>query len=131
MVKTMSQTPQAVQSCHDCLKWMIPQLDKFPRARRFSLGDKIEQGLLDVLELLLDATYRKDKQTVLRAANSKLAMVRHVWRLAYELQVIAKKQFEYGAELVVNLGRQIGGWEKQSNSKTNTQARSHTRSEQA
>lgn len=26
--------PQAVQSCHDLLLWLIPQLDKFPRARR-------------------------------------------------------------------------------------------------
>jgi hypothetical protein len=32
--------PQAVQSCHDLLLWLIPQLDKFPRVRRFpGLGD--------------------------------------------------------------------------------------------
>ncbi len=30
------KTPQAVQSCHDLILWMLPQLDKFPRVRRFS-----------------------------------------------------------------------------------------------
>jgi hypothetical protein len=32
------KTPQAVQACHELLLWLIPQLDKFPRARRFTLG---------------------------------------------------------------------------------------------
>jgi hypothetical protein len=34
--------PQAVQSCHELLLWLIPQLDKFPRARRFTLGGRIK-----------------------------------------------------------------------------------------
>jgi hypothetical protein len=34
--------PQAVQSCHELLLWFIPQLDKFPRVRRFTLGERIE-----------------------------------------------------------------------------------------
>ncbi len=28
--------PHAVQSCHELLLWIIPQLDKFPKARRFT-----------------------------------------------------------------------------------------------
>ncbi len=31
-----SSVPQAVQSCHELLLWLIPQLDKFPRVRRFT-----------------------------------------------------------------------------------------------
>ncbi|MBK9945868.1 MAG: hypothetical protein IPP12_01605 [Nitrospira sp.] len=37
--------PQAVQSCHELLLWLIPQLDKFPRVRRFTLGERIEAGI--------------------------------------------------------------------------------------
>ena len=33
---------QAVQACHELLLWRIPQLDKFPRVRRFTLGERIE-----------------------------------------------------------------------------------------
>ncbi len=39
----MSPTvPQAVQSCHKLLLWLIPQLDEFPRLRRFTLGERLE-----------------------------------------------------------------------------------------
>jgi len=50
------RTPQAVQACHDLIGWIIPQLDKCPRLRRFTLGERLKQALLDILELLLEAT---------------------------------------------------------------------------
>ena len=50
-------TPQAVQAYHELLLWLIPQLDKFPRARRFALGERLEMVLLEVLELLVEAAY--------------------------------------------------------------------------
>jgi hypothetical protein len=103
-------TPQAVQACHELLLWLIPQLDKFPRARRFTLGERIENGLLEVLELLVDAAYSRTKQAVLKQANLRLAVARHLWRLAQELQVISTRRYEHGARLMDDLGRQIGGW---------------------
>ena len=45
--------PKAVQDCHDLILWVIPHLDKFPRLRRYTLGERIEQGVLEVLELLV------------------------------------------------------------------------------
>ena len=53
-------TPQAVQACHDLLVWLIPLLDRFPKNRRFTLGERLETGLLKVLELLVAAAYSKD-----------------------------------------------------------------------
>lgn len=82
--------PQAVQSCHDLLAWIIPQLDKFPRARRFTLGERLEVGLLETLELLIEAGYSRKKDLALSRANLRLAVVRHVWRLAFELKVVAR-----------------------------------------
>lgn len=57
MSETRATHPQAVNACHDLLLWIIPQLDKLPRVRRFTLGERIENGLLDVLEGLTDAAY--------------------------------------------------------------------------
>jgi len=34
-----SQTPQAVESCHKLLLWLIPHLDAFPR----NLGERLER----------------------------------------------------------------------------------------
>jgi len=41
-------TPKAIEDCHGLLAWMLPQLDKFLRSRRFTLGVRIEDGLLFV-----------------------------------------------------------------------------------
>ena len=54
-------TPRAVEDCHALLRRVIPHLDKFPRQRRFTLGDRIETALLDVLESLVAAAYSRDK----------------------------------------------------------------------
>jgi hypothetical protein len=52
-------TPLAVHACHELILWLIPQLDKFPRVRRFSLGERLEAALLEVLELLVEAAYSR------------------------------------------------------------------------
>ena len=102
--------PKAVQDCHDLLRWLIPQLDKFPRTRRFTLGERLESGLLEVLAELVDAAYRRDKAPALRRANRRLQVVRHLWRLGWELEVVPMRRYEHGARLLESLGAQVGGW---------------------
>ena len=102
--------PRAVQACHELLVWLIPQLDLFPRARRFTLGARLESGLLRVLESLVEAAYSREKRAALAAANRTLEIERHLWRLAHELRVIPLNRYEHGARLMDDLGRQIGGW---------------------
>jgi hypothetical protein len=101
-----------VEDCHALLLWLIPHLDKFPRNRRFTLGERLESGLLGVLEQLVAAAYSRDKDDLLRSANLRLETVRHLWRLAHELQTIPTRQYEHGAGLLLNLGRQLGGWRR-------------------
>ena len=43
-----SSRPQAVQTCHELVLWLIPQLDTFPRSRRFTAGERIEVERLEV-----------------------------------------------------------------------------------
>ena len=102
--------PKAVQDCHDLLRWLIPHLDRFPRSRRFTLGERLETGLLDVLAELTDAAYRRDKTPALRRANRRLQVVRHLWRLCWELGVVPARRYEHGARLLESLGAQVGGW---------------------
>jgi hypothetical protein len=105
-----AEVPRAVQACHELLAWLIPHLDQFPRVRRFTLGERLETGFLTILEALVEAAYSRDKRTFLSRANRQLEVNRHLWRLALELKVITLKHYEYGARLMDDLGRQIGGW---------------------
>lgn len=103
-------TPQAVQDCHEHLVWLIPHLDNLPRSRRFTLGERLESGVLEVLENLVEAAYSRNKTPFLNTANRRLEVNRHLWRAAHELQLIGLKPYEQGSRQMDNLGRQIGGW---------------------
>ena len=43
-------TPKAVQDCRELLLWLIPQLDKLPRNRRYTLGAQLENRIIAILE---------------------------------------------------------------------------------
>jgi hypothetical protein len=103
-------TPQAVQAAHELLLWLIPQIDKFPRLRRFTVGERLESALLEVLELTVEAAFTHNKRVGLQKANLRLEVAKHLWRLALELQAVALRQYEHGARLMDELGRQLGGW---------------------
>ncbi|OAI13512.1 MULTISPECIES: four helix bundle protein [Methylomonas] len=102
-------TPVAIHDCHQLLAWIIPQLDHFPQARRFTLGEKLEWLLMDVLEFLLEAAYQKGdaKLQMLARANRKLAVARHLWRLGFELKVCSFNAYQHGAELMVDLRKAL------------------------
>ncbi len=113
MKQNSNTMPKVVEDCHELLAWIIPKLDQFPRNRRFTLGERIETGLLTVLENLILAAYQKSKSDSLKSANLQLDVVRHLWRLSHGLQAVSHKSYGQGAERLTNLGRQIGGWRKQ------------------
>jgi len=114
MNQSVRDVPAAVQACHELLAWIIPQLDKMPRLRRYTIGERVETLLLQVLENLIEASYSKSSATVLKRANLKLDTVRHLWRLARTLEAVNIKSYSQGSEYMVDLGRQIGGWRKAS-----------------
>lgn len=107
-----NSSPKAVQDCHKLMIWIIPLLDDFPRNRRFSLGKRLEDGLIEVLEYLVEAAYTRTKHELLRGANLRLAIVRHLWRMAHELRTISTQRYAHGAKLLEDLGKQVGGWLK-------------------
>lgn len=78
MQKVQKGLPQAVNDCYECIKWIIPQLDKFPRNRRFTLGERIETGLLDVMSGLLEAAYTQRNHKLLQKANTQLTLIRQL-----------------------------------------------------
>ena len=112
MQPTDTTLPQVIDDCHELLKWLIPLLDQFPRTRRFTLGERLESGLLAVLEECVDAAYSKHKRSQLNSANRRLSSVRHLWRLAYELRVIPRNRYFHGSQRLVDIGTQIGAWQK-------------------
>ena len=109
------ESPQAVEACHELIRWMIPRLDHLPRKRRYTLGSHIENALLDILENLVAAAYSRNKRKYLQAASLKLGRLQHLWRLVMELELVSKKRYRFAADQITAIGRQVGAWQQSAN----------------
>ena len=105
--------PAVVQKLYDILLWVSPIVAKFPKDKRYTLGQRMESLLLDTLETLVEAAYTKEKRGLLRRANTNLEKFRFLTRLAKDLQFINLRRFEYLAGQVNEVGAMLGGWMKQ------------------
>lgn len=104
--------PVAVTKAYDIVLWLVNHVGKFPRSHRFILGDRIETKMLTVLELLIRATYSRDKKPYLEQANLELQVLRLLIRLGKDLGLTSVKQYEHISGELLGLGRQVGGWGK-------------------
>ena len=108
----MPDAPNAIARTYDLLKWLLPTISGFPRDKRYTLGSRIENKLLDILDLLLAANYSKIKLDTLKKANLELESFRFLIRLSYDLQFINPHRYEFVSKETNEIGRLIGGWIK-------------------
>lgn len=78
----------ALEKAYRFLLWVVPALEKFPRSQRVLLGDRIETTALAVLEGLVEATYSKQVEAILREVNLALERLRFLFRLSKDLHYL-------------------------------------------
>jgi len=69
---------------YDVTKWFLERVDGFPKNQRFIFGQRLVAAAIDILDLLVEAAYRKEKREVLVRANLRLERLRWLVRLAGE-----------------------------------------------
>ena len=109
----MPDAPNAITKTYDLLKWLMPAVSKFPKDKRFTLGSRIEDKLLSILELLIEANYSREKLGCLKQANLNLEIFRHLIRLSFDLHFIDLRRYEFISKEANEIGRLIGGWTRQ------------------
>ena len=102
----------ALEAMYQFLLWLIPTLEKFPRSQKFQLGDRLQTESLAVLDRLIEATYTRERQSLLRCANLGLEKLRFGMRLAKDLRHLDPKRYEHAARAIDEVGRLVGGWVK-------------------
>ena len=105
-------TGAALESHYRFLLWLMPSVDRFPRTRKFVLGDRLQAAALDVLEHLVEATWTRRRRDPLVRANLGLEKLRLLCRLAWELQCLDHRRYEHAARSLDETGRRIGAWQK-------------------
>jgi hypothetical protein len=102
------RTGPALEAHQQFILWLVPTVEKFPRARKFLLGDRIQATALDVLEALIEATYSRDRRGHLARANLGLEKLRVLFRLAVQLRCLDPRRYEHAARAIDG----VGGWAK-------------------
>lgn len=103
-----------VAKIYDLLKVTIPMLEGLPRSQRFTLGDRIQNHISDLLESAISAYYQpaNEKRPILFQSNIRLEMLRYYFRLAYERGYYNSIKYKDFSERIDEIGRMIGGWIK-------------------
>ena len=104
---------------YDFTSWLIPQTMQFPRSQRFVVTKRLQDAALDFYEFIIEANnYRlKTRLGLLRKADSSLDKIRHYLRLCHNWGWLSQGQYQHAANFVSEIGRLLGGWIKQSNTK--------------
>ena len=101
-----------VGKAYDFVLWLLPKVEKFGRSFRFSVGDRLVSQGLDLLLLLVEAAYSKNKSALLQQANVKANTLRYLLRLAKDLQLLSVDSYGFAVERLEEIGRMVGGWQK-------------------
>lgn len=92
--------------------WLTDKVEKFPRSHKFTVGDRIQTQALVLLELVVEATYTRDRAGILRQAQLRIEQLRFLFRLCDEMKLISHGAYEHAARSLDSIGRGIGGWSK-------------------
>jgi len=84
---------------------------------RFTIYNRSENLIIDVVELFLEAGYTKscNKTAVLEKASVKLNVLRFLIRLMKESHVLDTKKYAALQTIIDEIGRMLGGWIRSSN----------------
>lgn len=86
----------------------------FPKDSKYTLGDKIDSLLLEIIELVVSGSYsdKLEKLIFLKRASFKLDLLKFFLQLAWEIKVLDNKKYILLSERLDEIGKMLGGWIK-------------------
>lgn len=112
MKKQDEGVPVAVGKTYDFVLWLLPKVENFPRAHRFTVGERLTSHGLDLLTALVEAAYARQKAELLEQASRKVNSTRYLLRMAKDLKLMSVDAYSFSAEKLDEIGRMVGGWGK-------------------
>lgn len=108
----MQKLTPVVEKHYKLILWLFPKIANFPKDQRFLLADRIERILLDILEMLIEAVYSKQKRDILIKVNLKLDVLRFMMRIAKDMKYVSVKGYDFFSQSALEIGKMVGGWFK-------------------
>jgi len=100
------------QRVYDLLLYILPILQRMPKAYRFTVVMQIENSLLEIVTLVARANKESDKRTTLFLLDIELDKARLLFRLAHDLRLLPTEKYGLVSERIVEIGKLLGGWQR-------------------
>jgi len=111
------EPPVLLVKWYDVTKWLLERVDSFPKNQRFVFGQRLADRALNILEILVEATYSPRKADLLARANRDIEVLRWLVRMATDRKLLTPRQYEHCCMSLNECGRMVGGWCKQASSR--------------
>jgi len=111
----MNKNYPVIVKSYNLTLWYIKKLASLPKNHRYTLGEKIQNSLLNLLLLLSDAIYSKNRFELLKSANKEIEKLRLLTKLLKDLKIISTDNFRFISVSLDEIGKMIGGWIKGKN----------------
>ena len=108
----MQKITPVVEKHYQLILWMLPKIANFPKDQRFLLADRVERILLEILEMLIEAVYSKNKREILIKVNLKLDVLRFMMRIAKDMRYVNVNSYDFFCQSAIEIGKMVGGWLK-------------------
>lgn len=101
------------QKVYDFYKELYQAELKFPKAHKYTLGQRLDSTTIEMFELLVLAGRRQaDRITLLDKANAKLDTLKLLLRLAKDTKSLDNQKYIQLESSLQEIGRMLGGWIK-------------------
>jgi hypothetical protein len=108
--KNASDELPIIQKTYDLILWYVPHLNRLPRDHKFMLGNRLIEGLYDLLDGLVQARYSTDKLARLESLNNRLDLIRYQTRMLKDFELLDMRRYQIVSRMVDDIGRNLGGW---------------------
>ena len=101
-----------IQASIDLIRWFIPLLNRLPRQHKFGLGDRMVDGLYELVDGLVMARYSRPgaKLELLEPLAGRIDLLQIQTRLLQDFQLIDLGRYEHASRLIGEVSRQLTGW---------------------
>ena len=72
---------------------------------------------LDIVELLIEAKYSRNKRPILKKINLYLEKIRVLLRISHEMKLLSTKPYYFASKGINEVGMMLGGWIKTQDEK--------------
>ncbi len=89
---------------------MSQAITTFPKTKRYTLGQKLDNLTLEILELLFSIPSSQNKTDTLQKMSIKLDLLKILLRFAKDSQAITDKKYLELQLILQEIGKMLGGW---------------------